>query len=1070
MSHTTESDFEVDLDDHESFDSQGSSIEDDESVRKDNDDSNDDSDDAKDEDSDLSTVCGKQKAPVLKTQVQKQSDRDDSDWESRIPSKQEREAIREQNVRALMDGSLAVARKPMLPKLLTVQDAEVVLRKPFKSPHPDAPARSESLKRALAARKQFVPWGGGRPFQPPVKLQPAPQDPPPSHGDLAPASNPITLPPGIDPLILWTPPPEAGGQPVKVDDALTRFLRPHQREGVQFMFECVTGLRGFQGNGCILADDMGLGKTLQGITLLWTLLNTGHEVLGGVPLAKRVIICCPTSLVANWDSECTKWLNGRVRTLPLCESSREEVISTIDQFLSPRAPPQLLIVSYETFRLHAERFKAPEACDLLICDEAHRLKNDQTLTNRALDSLACKRRVLLSGTPMQNQLQEFYAMVNFANPGVLGSPSDFRKRFEAPILAGREPDATDDQSALGAERSSELSKIVNEFILRRTNTLLSAHLPPKVVEMVCCRMTPLQYSLYVHFLQSRSVRTLFATQKSARALSAIISLRKLLNHPKLIYDMIHGGDSATKNFSGRVSLQRTEGKSDGFEGASALFPPGLFDPPSHRTGRQHGQCTILPHGWEELSGKFAVVSRMLALLREQTRDRVVIVSNFTQTLELFTILCRERGYPYLRLDGSTTIKQRQKLVKRFNDPSEDQFVFLLSSKAGGCGLNLVGGNRLILFDMSWNPADDKQAAARVWRDGQRRKVYVYRLMTTGTIEEKVYQRQLSKEGLQTVVDSGGGSDSGNKGGGGGNGKSSNGEAPMSLEELRDLFSYDPDTLSSTYDHIVAESGARRKRKRPRETEENRLTLSQQRDEDTEVEAEMEKPDKESSVNLKSAALAAAQGEILKEQSGAPKEEDLEAWGHHSNPQTVPDDLMRLVGSPDVTFVFSCKVEGRDVPPDPPLVPLGLGSKPPLASRHIQGTQTVGPWDKTAKTGVAPSVKGPPISAPPRAIAMPPPSARPPSVATTAKATGNNKENRDVPLLLHNKGKEYPRTGSMPSTRPQESITPSPGPRSHPILGMKKLNSVTPYGKHTTSSGRKLKIREDQTGDSDDDFK
>ena len=273
---------------------------------------------------------------------------------------------------------------------------------------------------------------------------------------------------------------------------------------------------------------------MQGIALLWTLLNNGHEALGGVPLARRIIICCPTSLVSNWDSECTKWLNGRVRTLPLCESSREDVILTINQFLSPRNPAQLLIVSYETFRLHAERFQAPDSCDLLICDEAHRLKNDQTLTNRALGSLACRRRVLLSGTPMQNQLQEFYSMVNFANPGVLGTPSQFRRHYESPILAGREPDASDAEATLGAERSSQLSDIVNEFILRRTNSLLSAHLPPKVIEVVCCRMTPLQYDLYCHFVQSRSVQNLFATQKSARALTAINSLRKLLNHPKYV--------------------------------------------------------------------------------------------------------------------------------------------------------------------------------------------------------------------------------------------------------------------------------------------------------------------------------------------------------------------------------------------------------------------------------------------------------------------------------------------------------------------------------------------------------
>lgn len=777
---------------------------------------------------------------------------------------------------------------------------------------------------------------------------------PDSEAANAPPPDVVELPPGIEPLILWEPPPEATkGRCVRVDDALTRFLRPHQREGVQFMFECVAGLRNFEGNGCILADDMGLGKTLQGIALLWTMLNNGHEALGGEPMARRVIICCPTSLVANWDQECTKWLSGKVKSLPLCESSREDVIATINQFLSPRNPAHLLIVSYETFRLHAERFQGPGSCDLLICDEAHRLKNDQTLTNKALDSLACNRRVLLSGTPMQNQLQEFYAMVNFCNPGILGTPSEFRKRFENPILAGREPDATDESSARGAERSAELSAIVNEFILRRTNSLLSAHLPPKVVEVVCCRMTPLQYDLYCHFVQSRSVRSLFATQKSARALSAIISLRKLLNHPKLIYDMV--------NSSVPRGVSKSEGGADGFEDAGRLFPPGLFD--GSRGGRG-----LLPQGWEELSGKFAVLARMLALLREQTKDRVVIVSNFTQTLELFTVLCRERGYPCLRLDGSTSIAKRQKLVKRFNDPTDNQFVFLLSSKAGGCGLNLVGGNRLILFDMSWNPADDKQAAARVWRDGQRRRVYVYRFMTTGTIEEKVYQRQLSKEGLQAVVDSRG------------DGPQSGGEAPMTLEELRDLFSYDPDTLSTTYDHLVAEKGLKKKKRknningkeaanmvrRKRRLQSSTGAESENEDEtdveDVDEEGDTEVSDEEEARKpLRSAALAAAAGSIYKEQEGKPTEDDLAAWGHHSDPTTVPDDLMKLSGGQDVTFVFSCQVDGRDVPPDAPLFPLGL----PKAqhARHGDGGMQFAARTAHVARPVMAAVRSGPVSAP-----------------------------------------------------------------------------------------------------------
>lgn len=645
------------------------------------------------------------------------------------PTADQLAAQRQANVEALISGKLQIHRKPVIPKLLSVSDAAAVLKKPFKSPHPNAPAQSDALKRALAARNRFVPWGAGnKPFVPPKLSAVVPMGddgaglgvplvPPQPQQAVV-----IELPEGIEPLVLWEPPPRSsnasdkGGEGdnndddddnnerIIVDNALTRFLRPHQREGVQFMFECVCGLRDFGGQGALLCDDMGLGKTLQGITLLWTLLSSGHPKLGGKPLAKRVVICCPTSLVSNWDQECVKWLDGRVKTLPLCEASREEATSSIAKFLSPSNPYQVLIVSYETFRIHAAKFEKEGTCDLLICDEAHRLKNDQTLTNKALGALACQRRVLLSGTPLQNQLQEFYAMVSFANPGVLGSPSAFRKRFEGPILAGREPDAPPDISAKGADRSTELSELVNGFILRRTNALLSAHLPPKVIQVVCCKLTPLQTALYTHFLESRSVRSLFSAQKAARVLSAITSLRKLINHPKLIYDMLTSNvaEVATKEASG------FEGCLEIFQQSGVFGGGGGGNNNGGRLGRGYGGggggVKCLPPGWEETSGKFAFVARMLALLRAHSKDRVVIVSNFTQTLELFTILCRERNYPCLRLDGSTTIGKRQKLVKQFNDQKEDQFVFLLSSKAGGCGLNLIGGNRLILFDPSWNPA------------------------------------------------------------------------------------------------------------------------------------------------------------------------------------------------------------------------------------------------------------------------------------------------------------------------------------------------------------------------------
>lgn len=379
-----------------------------------------------------------------------------------VLSEEDRER-RQENIRAMLDGNLSgVRRHPLLPDVLTVEGDTAVLKRPFRSPYPNAPAMSESLKRALMARRQFVPFGSGKKFVPvQVTIPETYVEEPIVSADYNKVEEEVVLPEGIEELVLWTS--SDGTSEVKVDNCLARFLRPHQREGVRFMFECVMGLRDYEGQGSILADDMGLGKTLQSIALLWTLLNTSHPELGE-PVARRIVICCPTSLVSNWDNECIKWLNGKVRTMPICDSSREEVIDSISEFLSPRNPAQVLIISYETFRIHAERFTSSGTCDLLICDEAHRLKNDQTLTNKALGAMACRRRILLSGTPLQNQLQEFYAMVNFCNPDVLGSPSEFRKTYERPILAGREPGASEEEKELSKERSGTTHLVFAFFV------------------------------------------------------------------------------------------------------------------------------------------------------------------------------------------------------------------------------------------------------------------------------------------------------------------------------------------------------------------------------------------------------------------------------------------------------------------------------------------------------------------------------------------------------------------------------------------------------------------------------
>ncbi|KAL7263828.1 hypothetical protein ACSBR1_001895 [Camellia fascicularis] len=777
-----------------------------------------------------------------------------------------------QNVDALVRGNLIVKRQSLLPRVLSVTDRAAVVRKPFKPPcHNGYSDQNEQLIRRLWARKRFIPWGSTRPALVAItnRLNV------PSAAEKEVLEEIVNLPPGVEPLVLWQPEEceEGAGDlvPISVDPLLVRFLRPHQREGVQFMFECVSGLYSAANiNGCILADDMGLGKTLQSITLLYTLLHQGFD---GKPMVKKAIIVTPTSLVSNWEAEINKWVGERVHLVALCESTRDDVVSGIDSFTSPRSRLQVLIVSYETFRMHSSKFNHDGSCDLLICDEAHRLKNDQTLTNRALASLSCKRRILLSGTPMQNDLEEFYAMVNFTNPGILGDAAYFRRYFETPIICGREPSATEEEKRLCAERSAELSAKVNQFILRRTNALLSNHLPPKIVEVVCCKLTPLQSELYNHFIHSKNVkRAITEEMKQSKILAYITALKKLCNHPKLIYDTIKSGSPGTS----------------GFEDCLRFFPPEMF---SGRSGSWTGGEGV----WVELSGKMHVLARFLSQLRQRTDDRIVLVSNYTQTLDLFAQLCRERRYPFLRLDGTTSISKRQKLVNRFNDPSKDEFVFLLSSKAGGCGLNLIGGNRLVLFDPDWNPANDKQAAARVWRDGQKKRVYIYRFLSTGTIEEKVYQRQMSKEGLQKVIQqeqTDKAKDQGNF---------------LSTEDLRDLFTFRENVRSEIHEKMSCIR-----------CQKYDAVVDDMLDEVNEVDGARSTNEGCQSDQEDIGGFASISGCLHKlrsseKQVGAPLEEDLGSWGHHFFPTTVPDAIFQASAGEEVSFVFTNQIDGKLVP-------------------------------------------------------------------------------------------------------------------------------------------------------------
>ena len=538
---------------------------------------------------------------------------------------------------------------------------------------------------------------------------------------------------------------------VVLDPMISRRLRQHQREGVQFLYECVMGMRDFHGQGCILADDMGLGKTLQTIALIWTLIKQ-NPVYKVEPVIKKVLIVCPVTLVQNWKREFRKWL-GSDRLGVMSFGDEGSRLSMFDgrNF-------KVMIVGYERLQKIAEDLSRGAGIDLVVCDEGHRLKSLQNKSTKAIETLNTTRRIILSGTPIQNDLKEFFAMVNFVNDGVLGSQKSFTKNYEKPIDKSRQPNATEDDIEKGQDCSNELAQITKPFILRRTADIVKQFLPPKTEYVLFCKPTPDQATVYRNVLDTPMFKT--AVGSSEGALQMITILKKLCNSPALLVPK-QGADEATNKTS--------------LETLNEMMPRG-----SRRL--YHNSC----------SSKIRLLDELLLHIRKTTNDKVVLVSNYTATLDLMQNLLGASDLPFKRLDGSVPAAKRLAMVEDFNRSTPTScFAFLLSAKAGGVGINLIGGNRLILFDVDWNPATDDQAMARIHREGQKKPCYIYRFLIKGGLEERIWQRQVVKRGLADSIMEGSAT----------SGKGGKNKSPFSQEELKDLFRLDESEGLRTHDLI-----------------------------------------------------------------------------------------------------------------------------------------------------------------------------------------------------------------------------------------------------------------------------
>eukprot|EP00798_Chlamydomonas_sp_ICE-L_P002367 gene2367-8676_t len=484
--------------------------------------------------------------------------------------------------------------------------------------------------------------------------------------------------------------------PVVVDPFLTRHLRPHQREGVQFMYSCCLGMKDERFNGCILADEMGLGKTLQVIALIWTLLRQGTE---NKAVCSKAIVVVPASLVNNWAKEVKKWLGDeRMTTMTLQQSTRNEGNEGKERILAFRHGTvcRIMITSYETLRKHARDLEG--VGDLLICDEAHRLKcvsGSKTLdeliqlgyprrvlltgtpvqnhhlsglyklkcvsgskTLDALIQLGCPRRVLLTGTPVQNNLDEFYALLSFVAPNLLGTASLFKRVYSDPISKSRDREATEAEKEIGAARASELQSKLAFLVLRRTAAEhLAKHLPRLSQYVVFCRPTSSQLKLYRHVLKNSNA--------DENILATITALRKLCNAPSLLLaDTAHQPKPATTSSvpgkgSSRPASEQLPG--NGRPASGQLPPPNGDDATDLEevivTGgggsveAAAGGVSALLKGAPAVdlhpihsSGKLACLHALLQAI-VKSGERCVVVSQSTAALDLIQqVACHQNGW------------------------------------------------------------------------------------------------------------------------------------------------------------------------------------------------------------------------------------------------------------------------------------------------------------------------------------------------------------------------------------------------------------------------------------------
>ncbi|KAK3815056.1 MAG: hypothetical protein J3Q66DRAFT_343721 [Benniella sp.] len=580
-----------------------------------------------------------------------------------------------------------------------------------------------------------------------------------------------------DDEVLINPGHKKTQHPVVIPSFLAEKLKPHQLEGVRFMWKNIVMFNG----GCILAHSMGLGKTFQVIAFLFVLLReleAGNKDIPERIQAGRVLLLMPPIVLQNWEDEFNKWIPEEERHVIQLRKIMATTNNNNNTGKGSRVrliqewhrEGGVILLGYSLFRdfCMGKGTQAPfdakemlqQGASLVIADEGHLLKNITGKLTLAVNRIETASRIILTGYPLQNRLEEYYCMVDFVRPKFLGDYSEFRNNYVRPILAGLYPDSTPSEIKTSAKLLKVVTELIKNFVMRKDQSVLKLALPPKTEYVISCGLSTLQYFLYNAFLAK-----IDPTSKAVLGYGHI--LLTICNHPAAFKASWNGNLKRRKPKSSiaeeimNLSTDLPKAAASGVAGEESddelLVQEEIEE--AQKVLSQHQD--IFSEQWEgtkfqELNVNDISHSKKIMILMDiltecrAINEKVLVFTRSIPTFDYISFVAENAGFRLMQLDGSTPMGDRQGMINVFNE-SADYDVFLISSGAGSQGVNLVSASRVVIYDVGWNPSHDAQAVARSYRYGQQKPVYVYRLQTFGTWEDRIYKINIHKLALANRV-------------------------------------------------------------------------------------------------------------------------------------------------------------------------------------------------------------------------------------------------------------------------------------------------------------------------------